>query len=60
MSKHVEKQVQLAFEQKPGVKVLWRVAGAGGPKGRPAYKVGIRIIPHLPNGSLPHGFYHTF
>lgn len=41
------------------LKPLWRVAGAGGPKGLPPYKVGIRFIPHLPDGTLPHGFVHT-
>lgn len=34
-SKHVEWQVQLAFERKSGIKVLWRRTGWGGPKGRP-------------------------
>ena len=60
MSKHVETQVQLHAETVHGLKVLWRVAGAGGPKGLPPYKVGVRFIPHMADGSLPHGFYHTF
>jgi hypothetical protein len=59
MSKHVEHQVQLHVEKMPGIQQLWRVAGAGGPKGLPPYCVGIRCIPHEEDGSLPHGFYHT-
>ena len=60
MSKHVEHQLQLHVEQLPGIKPLWRVPGAGGPKGIPPYCVGVRFIPHEEDGSLPHDFYHTF
>ena len=59
MSKHVERELQLYVEQVHGIQQLWRVAGAGGPKGLPPYCVGVRFIPHEADGSLPHGFYHT-
>ena len=59
LSKHVETQLQLHVEQLPGIQQLWRVAGAGGPKGNPPYCVGVRFIPHEADGSLPNGFYHT-
>ena len=44
MSKHVEKEVQLYFQENYNIKVLWRVPGAGGPKGYAPYKVGIRFM----------------
>ena len=60
MSKTVEKAVQLHAETLPNLKVLWRVAGAGAPKGLPPYKVGVRFVPHQANGDLPNGYFHTF
>ena len=62
MSKHVEKQLQLHVEQLPGIQQLWRVAGAGGPKGLPPYTLLRRRSLHPArgaDGSLPNGFYHT-
>ena len=59
LSKHVEKQLQLHAQQQPGLQPLWRVVGAGGPKGLPSYCVGVRFFPHLEDGSLPNGFFHT-
>jgi hypothetical protein len=59
MSKYVETGVQSAVEQMPGLQQLWRVTGAGGPKGLPDYCVGARFIVHDENGRLPAPFYHT-
>ena len=60
MSKTVEKALQLHAQTLPNLKVLWRVPGAGAPKGLPPYKVGVRFVPHQANGDLPNGFFHTF
>ena len=61
MGKHVETQVQLHAETVLGLnEKLWRVPGVGGPKGIGPYKVGVRFVPHMADGNLPHGFFHTF
>ena len=59
MSKHVEKQLQLYAMKQQALQPLWRIAGQGEPKGLPPYHVGVRFFPHLEDGNLPHGFFHT-
>jgi hypothetical protein len=57
MSMHVELHVQLyVMAQYPNLKWLWRVPGAGGPKGIPDYKIGVRFVLLLPGGELPQGY----
>ena len=62
--KEVEKRVQLLVEEygeEHGLEPLWRVAGAGGPKGSPPYKVGARLFPRIePDGNLPGNVVKTF
>mmetsp|Transcript_36612 Transcript_36612/g.114586 ORF Transcript_36612/g.114586 Transcript_36612/m.114586 type:complete len:122 (-) Transcript_36612:1-366(-) len=43
----------------PGLQQLWRVTGAGAPKGLPDFCVGARFFPHDEDGRLPEPFYHT-
>ena len=63
-AKQVEKRVQLLVEkhgEEHGLEKLWRVAGAGGPKGSPPYKVGFRLFPRIePSGNLPGNVVKTF
>ena len=58
MSKHVELQVQLYVAELPNAKVLWRIPGAGGPKGLRPYKVEVRLFPHNADGTVPNGYIH--
>ena len=44
LSKCVETQLQLHAQKQPGLQRLWRVVGAGMPKGAPPYCVGVRFF----------------
>eukprot|EP00966_Prymnesium_polylepis_P294783 6807341-Prymnesium_polylepis.1 len=59
MGSHIEFHVQLAVEAMPGLQQLWRVKGAGAPKGLPDYCVGARFFVHGEDGRLPEPFYLT-
>ena len=56
--KEVEKKTQLLVEagaRDLNIEVAWKVAGQGGPKGSPPYKVGYRIFEMNHDGTFPRG-----
>ena len=56
--KEVEKKTQLLVEagaRDLNIEVAWKVAGQGGPKGSPPYKVGYRIFKMNHDGTFPQG-----
>ena len=57
--KYVELKVQQWAKCQPELLPLWVFDGFGRCRGEPAYKVGMHLIPHQRDGSLPGGYIRT-